>query len=273
MDRNTPPLAAVEGTEARRRRRQEDEGLGRIAWAQSTRSGANLSAATTEDLIALGAQVRAGLGEGLSIADAVMRSAANTATFGLADNAEAGFNAIVGKGGEGDFLTRYDRLYQDELRQDETYRRERPIANAAGELGMTLATAAGAAKRGALAVSRLPSRTKGVIGERMSDGKTLLSGDLPIKHHKRINLQGGGHTFADHQTVRGGIVEAKLGPKARLTNPQRRAQAQFGARYRYDHWSFDDVGRVVGGAAAAAQQGLDEASDRVRNALEARRRR
>jgi hypothetical protein len=273
MDRKNAPLATVEGPEARRRRRQEDEGLGRMAWAESTRSGANLPAATTEDLIALGAQVRAGLGEGLSIADAVMRSAANTATFGLADNLSAGANALLGQGGEGDFLTRYDRLYQDELWQDETYRRERPIATAAGELGMTLATATGAAMKGARVVSGLPSKTKGVIGERMSDGKTLLRGDLPIKHHKRIDLQGGGHTFADHQTVRGGIVEAKLGPKARLTNPQRRAQAQFGPRYRYDHWSFNDVGRVIGGAAAAAQQGLDEASDRVRDALEARKRR
>lgn len=273
MNETNTRSGSVESAEARRRRRQEDERLGRLAWAESTRTGANLPAAATADLAALGASVRQGLGDGLVSADALVRSAANTATFGLADNLAAGANAVLGKGGEGDFLTRYDRLYQDELRQDETYRRERPIATAAGELGMTVATATGAAVKGARVVSRLPARSKGIIGERMSDGRTILSGDIPINHGRRLDLKGGGHTFTDHQTTRGKIVEAKLGPTAKLSNAQRRAQAQFGPRYRYDHWSFDDVGRVIGGAAAGAQQGLDEVSDRVRTALEARRRR
>jgi delta 1-pyrroline-5-carboxylate dehydrogenase len=80
--------------------------------------------------------------------------------------------------------------------------------------------------------------------------------------------------LASKAEVRAAVENARAAqPAWAATNPQRRAQAQFGPRYRYDHWSFDDVGRVVGGAAAAAQQGLDEASDRVRNALEARRRR
>lgn len=272
MDTRSKVAAKAESVEARRRRRQEDEGLGRMAWAESTRTGANLPAATTADLAALGAKVRHGLLEGLTTVDAVMRSGANTATFGLADNLAAGANAVLGKGGEGDFLTRYGRLYQDELRQDETYRRERPIATAVGELGMTAATAAGAAIRGARVVSTLPARSKGIIGERMSDGRTILSGDIPINHGRRLDLKGGGHTFTDHQTTRGKIVEAKLGPTAKLSHAQRRAQAQFGPRYRYDHWSFDDVGRVIGGAAAGAQQGLDEVSDRVRAALEDRRR-
>lgn len=272
MDTRSKVAAKAESVEARRRRRQEDEGLGRMAWAESTRTGANLPAATTADLAALGAKVRHGLLEGLTTVDAVMRSGANTATFGLADNLAAGANAALGKGGEGDFLTRYGRLYQDELRQDETYRRERPIATAVGELGMTAATAAGAAIRGARVVSTLPARSKGIIGERMSDGRTILSGDIPINHGRRLDLKGGGHTFTDHQTTRGKIVEAKLGPTAKLSHAQRRAQAQFGPRYRYDHWSFDDVGRVIGGAAAGAQQGLDEVSDRVRAALEDRRR-
>jgi hypothetical protein len=121
----------------------------------------------------------------------------------------------------------------------------------------------GAANAGAKAVSRLPPKIKGKVGERMSDGRTLLSGDIPVRHGKRLNLRGGGHTFTDHQTVRGKIVEAKLGPTARLTGPQRRAQAEFGPRYRYDHWSFDDVGRVIGGAVAGAQQGLGRISDEI----------
>ena len=272
MDTRSKVAAKAESVEARRRRRQEDEDLGRMAWAESTRTGANLPAATTADLAALGAKVRRGLMEGLTTVDAVMRSGANTATFGLADNLAAGAYAVLGKGGEGDFLTRYGRLYQDELRQDEIYRRERPIATAVGELGMTAATAAGAAIRGARVVSTLPARSKGIIGERMSDGRTILSGDIPINHGRRLDLKGGGHTFTDHQTTRGKIVEAKLGPTAKLSHAQRRAQAQFGPRYRYDHWSFDDVGRVIRGAAAGAQQGLDEVSDRVRAALEDRRR-
>ena len=181
MDRKNAPLAAVEGAEARRRRRQEDEGLGRMAWAESTRSGANVPAATTEDLIAMGAQVRAGLGEGLSMADAVMRSAANTATLGLADNAAAGVNALLGQGGEGDFLTRYDRLYQDELRKSETYGRERPITTAAGELGMTLATATGAAIKGARVVSGLPSKTKGEAHQSPATRPGPVRPSLPLR--------------------------------------------------------------------------------------------
>ena len=106
----------------------------------------------------------------------------------------------------------------------------------------------------------------------MSDGRTILSGDIPINHGRRLDLKGGGYTFTDHQTTRGKIVEAKLGPNEKLSHAQRRAQAQFGPLHRYDHWSFDDVGRGIGGAAAGAQQGLDEVSDRVRAALEARRR-
>jgi hypothetical protein len=35
-------------------------------------------------------------------------------------------------GGAGDFLAHYGCLYQDELDKDQTYRRDRPIATAAG---------------------------------------------------------------------------------------------------------------------------------------------
>ncbi|MFM8375702.1 MAG: hypothetical protein ACKN9P_06530, partial [Phenylobacterium sp.] len=80
MDTRSKGAAKAESVEARRRRRKEDEGLGRMAWAESTRTGANLPAATTADLAALGAKVRHGLLEGLTTVYAVMRSGANTAT-------------------------------------------------------------------------------------------------------------------------------------------------------------------------------------------------
>ena len=128
---------------------------------------------------------------------------------------------------------------------------------------MAILTFKGAARSGAGAVSQLPSRTKGQIGERMSDGRTLLSGEIPIKHGKRLNLEGGGHTFTDHQTKSGKVVEAKLGPQAQLTLRQKQAKGELGSRYRHDQWTFDDVGRVVGGAAVAAQQGIGRASTEI----------
>lgn len=257
------PLSAEE----QHLRRQEDEELGRVAWARSTRSGANLGAPTNADLRALGANVRAGLVEGALIADAAVRAAADTATFGLADEISAGANALLGAGGEGTLAERYDKLHAQEPAIDRFNREHRPNATAVGELGMAALTFKGSANFASKALGRLPSRAKGKIGERMSDARTILSGDIPVKHGKRLNLKGGGHTFADHQTVRGRVVEAKLGPTAGLTPRQRQAQAELGPSYRYDHWIFDDVGRVIGGAATGAQQGIGRISDNVQNSL------
>lgn len=263
------PLSAEE----QHARRRTDEDLGRMAWARSTRTGFNLPAPTTADLRVLGARVRAGLTEGLGIADAAVRSAADTATLGLVDEFAAGANTLLGGGGKGGFAERYRRLHAQEQSLDDYNHEHRPLATAVGEIGMEAATFKGVAGAGSKAVSRLPSRVKGKVGERMSDARTLLSGDIPVKHGKRLNLEGGGHTFTDHQTVRGSVVEAKLGPTASLSNRQRQAQAELGPRYRYDHWSFDDVGRVVGGAVVGAQQGLERISNDVQDALYARQRR
>ena len=265
----TRPLTA----EQHHQQRQYDEDLGRLAWASSSRSGVNLAAPTTADLRALGASVRAVVAEGAQQANAGVRAAADTATFGLADELSAGANALLGGGGEGSFIERYDRLHAQEQALDEYNRKHRPLATALGNSGMTALTFVGGAGIASRAVSRLPPKSKGKIGERLSDGRTLLSGDVPIRHGKRIDLQGGGHTFADHQTVRGKVVEAKLGPSARLTRPQRKAQAEFGPNYRYDHWSFDDVGRVIGGLAVGTQQGIGRISDTVQDAMYGRRRR
>lgn len=254
-------------------RRQEDEELGRVAWAKSTRSGLNLSAPTTADLRALGAKVRAVVVEGAMTADAAVRAAADTATFGLADEMSAGANALIGAGGEGTLAERYGRLHAQEQAIDEFNREHRPIATAAGELGMAALTFKGSASAASKALSRLPTGVKGKIGERMSDVRTILSADVPVKHGKRLNLNGGGHTFTDHQTARGKIVEAKLGPKAKLSPRQRQAQAEFGPRYRHDNWSFDDVGRVVGGAVVGTQDGIGRISDHVQDTLFGRQRR
>lgn len=253
--------------EQQRKRRDEDELLGRLVWAASTRDGTNLSAPTTADLRALGATVRAQAEEGAKITDAAVRAAADTATFGLADEISAGANALLGSGGEGTLSDRYARLHAEEMEKDETNRESRPIATKAGELGMTMLTFKGAAGSGSRVVSQLPSRAKGQIGERMSDGRTLLSGEIPINHGKRLDLEGGGYTFTDHQTKSGKIVEAKLGPQAQLSLRQKQAKAELGSRYRHDQWTFDDVGRVVGGAAVAAQQGIGRISKEIQDAL------
>lgn len=254
-------------------RRQEDEELGRAAWVSSSRNGTNLPARTTADLRALGAQVRAGLIEGAKASDAAVRTAADTATFGLAAEMSAGANALLGGGGEGTLAQRYSRLLAAEEAVDGRNREHRPLATAAGEIGMTALTFRGAARAGAKAVSQATPRTKGKIGERMSEARTLLSGEIPINHGKRYELEGPGHTFTDHQTARGLIVEAKLGPSARMTLRQRQAQAELGSRYRKDHWSFDDVGRVVGGAAVGVQQGIGRLSETVQDAVYGRHRR
>lgn len=257
------PLSA----EQQHARRQSDEALGLALWSHSTKTGVNLSAPTTADLRALGAKARAGLAEGIGFADAAVRAAADVASFGLADEISAGANALVGAGGQGTLAERYDRLHAQEQDLDSYNHEHRPIATTLGEVGMTALTFKGATGAGSKMVGGLSSRMKGKVGERMSDARTLLSGDIPVRHGKRLNLAGGGHTFTDHQTLGGKVVEAKLGPTAKLTNRQQQAKAELGSRYRYDHWSFNDVGRVVGGAAVSAQQGLGQLSDYVQDAL------
>lgn len=266
-DRNREgrPLSAEE-LEAKRK---AEEDLGRRVWAQSTRTGANLPAPTTAALRALGAQVGAEL---FRMADAGVRAAADTATLGLADEISAGTNALLGQGGVGSFGQRYARLHDQEQQTDAYNHQYRPIATAAGQIGMEAVTFKGAAGGGAKYVSKLPSAVKGKIGERMSDARTLISGDIPIKHGRRLNLEGGGYTFTDHQTVGGKVVEAKLGPTAGLTKRQQQAQAELGPRYRYDHWSFNDVGNVIGGAVVGAQQGLNRISQDIQGALNPKRR-
>ena len=126
--------------EQQRKRRDEDELLGRLVWAASTRDGTNLAAPTTADLKALGATVRAQAAEGARIADAAVRAAADTATFGLADEMSAGANVLMGYGGQGAVSDRYARLHAEEMQKDEANRETRPLAVKAGELGMAMLT-------------------------------------------------------------------------------------------------------------------------------------
>jgi hypothetical protein len=178
----------------------------------------------------------------------------------------------LGEGGQGTLAERYGLLHAEERGRDDFNRQHRPISTVSGEVGMSALTLKGSAGMASEAVSRLPSPLKGRIGERMSDARTILSGDIPMKHGNRLDLSGGGYIFADQQTLRGRVVEAKLGPTARLSPRQRQAQAELGPRYRYDRWSFDDVGRVVGGAVAGAQQGVGRLSDSLQDALYGRQR-
>lgn len=273
MSTKPSPAAAPRTAEEALLRRREDEDLGRAAWVNSSRNGLNLAAPTASDLRAIGAKVRAGLIEAGLQADAAVRAAADTATFGLADEMSAGANALLGAGGEGSLGQRYARLHGQEQGTDDYNRKHRQMASGVGEAAMTGATFLGSSAAGSKFVSKLRPKSKGWTGERMSDVRTVLSGEKPINHGKRRNLDGGGHTFTDHQTASGKVVEAKLGPAAGLTPRQRQAQAELGPKYRYDHWSFDDVGRVIGAAVVGAQQGIGRISETVQDTLQGKRQR
>lgn len=86
--------------EEQQRRRQEDEDLGRSAWALSTRDGSNIRAPTTADLRALGARLRRAVEEGAGMADAAVRAGADTVTFGLADEIAAGADTLLSGAGD-----------------------------------------------------------------------------------------------------------------------------------------------------------------------------
>ncbi|MDP3852889.1 MAG: hypothetical protein Q8Q77_04140 [Phenylobacterium sp.] len=90
---------------------------------------------------------------------------------------------------------------------------------------------------------------KGKLGERMSMIKTRLQGQVPIDMHKKRKVSGG-HTFIDHATKAGSVIEAKFGRGARFSKPQIQARLKFGPQYRVDWWLPEHVGRAVGGPLA-----------------------
>jgi hypothetical protein len=183
-------------------------------------------------------------------ADTFVRSAANTATFGLADNAEAAGDATFGGGGSGDWAHRYQSELNQQKQRDVYDSVNRGVAKRLGEIGGVGLALGDVGVLGAESSAALPIRAKGVLGEGLSAAKTVLKGDWPVGFQVRHALQNGLKTVVDHDTAKGISVEAKFGPWARLTKNQRMAQAQWGDLYRVDRWGPRHVGGIAAGAAA-----------------------
>lgn len=101
---------------------------------------------------------------------------------------------------------------------------------------------------------RLSRRGKQNLGETLSTVKSLFDFEMPRGWQVSTPLSTG-KTIADLVT-NAHVVEAKFGPFARLTKPQRRALAELGELYRVDRWNPVDVSKLVGalGGGAAAPQ-------------------
>lgn len=233
---------------------------GRTRWEEGTRKGQPVSGRTPSELERLGAMARTkpagvpprpwGLDwrEVALVADTAVRGAADVATFGLSDEIAAGGDALLGIGGAGGLGVRYQRnLAQQEARNryDAEHRR---AARAVGEVGATGALYASGAGAGAAWAKGLAPRAKGVLGEGLSLVKSVAKGDLPVAVQVRTPLSKS-FTVADHRTLRGATVEAKFGPYARLSKPQRLAEKEV-VGYRVDRWGPHHVGRGTGTLAA-----------------------
>jgi|GEM_PF-3994877 len=181
-------------------------------------------------------------------ADTFVRSAANTATFGLADNAEAAADAAFGGGGSGDWAHRYQNELNQQKQRDVYDSIHRGVAKRLGEIGGVGLDFLGGAEGGVAWSEGLPSVAKGKLGEALSVGKTLLKRDVPVKY-QAVKRLARSYTRADHLTADGTYVEAKFGPKASLSNAQTRAQTELGPQYRVDWWLPKHVGYIGGGAA------------------------
>jgi hypothetical protein len=117
-----------------------------------------------------------------------------------------------------------------------------------------------AGQRASRAANNLSVQAKGRVGEKLSEGRSLLRWQLPTDTQARIQLNNRRTTVADHVT-RVGPVEAKFGPTAKLSRNQRAAAAQFGEDYRIDSFLPEDVGRIVGSPLGQlASQVLDRES-------------
>ncbi|MEO8113605.1 MAG: hypothetical protein ABI655_04425 [Phenylobacterium sp.] len=246
--------------------RRQAEAAGRELWDQATRTGQPLLARTQAELEALGRThiAQQALGRARAVgnpetwreaamqANAGVRAAADVFTLGKADELAAGAEALIGHGGPGDFRQRYQANLNREHEGDSYDATHRAIART---MGATVAEALlykGGARAGAKAAGNLSPAAKGRLGEGMSQVKTALQLDRPIEIRIARKLEGGGYTYPDQVTRKGRIVEAKFGPRARLSPRQRQAQQEFGPRYRVDHWQPHHVGRGAGAAAAGA---------------------
>lgn len=168
-------------------------------------------------------------------ADTVTRSAANIATFSMADKAEAGWDALFDQS-PGDWLAHYKTSLQNQLNRNFYDANHRQAATAAGgALGAGLLTALGY-RYGAGLSGALSILEKGKLGEDLSKVKTMLQGDWPVASQVRKPLPNGRSTVLDHETAGGRYVEAKFGPRADLSRNQRIAQQIWSRNYRVDRW-------------------------------------
>lgn len=222
---------------------------GRKVWA----SGERALARTESELEALRrTELARQAMEGGAQVGAVARATANRVTLGRADDLSAAGDALLGFGAGHDFGERYRSNLQQEHGRTRYDAVNRPVAKATGDLVAEALVFKGAGKAGAYGSSRLPPKAKGVLGEVLSAGKTILRGDRPVALQVQHPLVTGGRTVIDHVTRAGKFVEAKFGPTARLSQRQRQAQALYGDSYRVDRWQPYHVGRITGGAGAGA---------------------
>ena len=103
--------------------------------------------------------------------------------------------------------------------------------------------------------NRLLPGDKGDLGEAMSIAKTISRGDLPIKIKKYMKLEGRSRgTYVDQITLGNKWIEAKFGPKARLSPAQTWAKSDPTKDYRVDYWLPEDVGLAAGIALSAPEK-------------------
>jgi len=181
-------------------------------------------------------------------ADAAFRAAANTVTFGKADQYAAAANAFFGMGDPGSMSQRYERNLLAEHARDNADAHLRPTGHGIGELAGVALLARLGGRAGLLASGSFPANVKGALGEALSMDKTIGNGDFPRSVQVRRPLATR-WTDLDHTTFGGQDVEAKFGPSADLTAAQRRAAKEL-ARYRVDWWLPRDVGKLTGSAAS-----------------------
>lgn len=256
--------------------RELAEAKGREAYEEAIRTGRDVQARTRAELIALGrsrlaqeaaqaAQTAARAArepntwrEAGAQADAAARAAANTLTMGAADHVAAFGDALIDHP-SGDIGGQYRRNLADQRAIDSYDQTHRPLATAAGDgIGIGASLADGfAAGRGFS--NALSPAMKGNLGEMLSAGKSLLSGDLPMfkpgslsLDRQPIQLLNGRRTIPDHVQRSGRVVEAKFGFSAGLTRNQRQAQRELGPMYRVDRWTPDHIGYAAGGFSGGA---------------------
>lgn len=85
--------------------------------------------------------------------------------------------------------------------------------------------------------------SKGDLGEVLSLLRSRLRGQKIADVHQRVKV-GTKKSVTDHRTMDDWIVEAKLGPWARLSGPQKLLRAAH-PHYRVDHFLPKDVGSMV----------------------------